>query len=582
MFYKELVDLYSRLEATSKRLEKTHILSEFLKSARKESVILLLQGKVFPNWDDRELGISSKLALKAISSATGASSEDMARLWNDLGDLGDVAEMLVKNKSQSTLFSEALTVDKVFSNLRKVAGMQGSGTVNRKVQLIAELIANSKPSEAKYVVRTILGELRVGLGEGTMRDALIWAHFGDKVGLSYDVENNKCEYDKASFDAISDLVQRALDVRNDFAEVAILAKRGEGALSQVSLVPGRPVKLMLFQKAAGFSDGFERVGSPCAIEFKYDGFRVQIHKADGKIKLYTRRFEDVTDQFPDVIPAIERIAQDSFILDCEVIGVDKSTGKFLPFQVISQRIRRKHNIEDMALRFPVEVNVFDVLFWNGCDTLDLPFSERRRILESAIEAAKGIKCSDCLITESKDEAIAFYERALSCGNEGVMMKNLKAPYKPGSRVGFGVKVKPTMDTLEVVITGAEWGEGKRGRWLASFIIAVRDVSSGDYLEIGRVGTGIKEKEGEGVSFDQLTQLLNPLILENKGREVKVMPKIVIEVDYEEIQQSPSYSSGFALRFPRFVRLRDDRSASDVSTIDDVRTLYSGQRGRGSC
>jgi DNA ligase-1 len=252
----------------------------------------------------------------------------------------------------------------------------------------------------------------------------------------------------------------------------------------------------------------------------------------------------------------------------------------LPFQNISQRIKRKYDIEEMAKKFPVQVNVFDVLFCDGKSLLKVPFAERRNVLKKVVAESSDLKLAEQLVTEDENSAEKFYKASLDAGNEGIMMKNLQGVYKPGSRVGFGVKVKPTMDTLEVVIVGAEWGEGKRGQWLSSFVIAVRDPETSEFVEIGRVGTGIKEKVEEGVSFEQLTQLLLPLIVEEKGREVKVRPEVIIEVDYEEIQKSPTYSSGFALRFPRLVKLRADRSPEDINTVEDVRALAEGQRGRG--
>ncbi len=581
MKYSELVEVYSKLEATTKRLEKTSILSEFLKSTSDEYALLLVQGKVFPNWDDRVLGMASKLVLKAISTATGASAEKIQKSWRKSGDLGTVASELTVRKTQATLFSKELTVRKVFDNLHKLAEMEGAGTVDRKVQLVAELLTSAKPEEAKYIVRTIIGELRIGLGEGTIRDAIVWAFFGKDAGIIYDEKENKIDFkeDRKMYEHYLHVVQKAIDRRNDFVEVALLAKKGEKALSDVSLQPGRPVKVMLYQKALDIEDGFKTVGEPAALEYKYDGFRLQIHNESGKISLFTRRLEDVTKQFPDVVDYVKKVKGSSFILDAEVIGIDTKTGKYLPFQAISQRIKRKYDIESMAKKFPVEVNVFDVLSYEGKSMIKIHFAERRKILEGCIPDTKGIKLATQLVTSSAKDAKKFYDKSLAAGNEGIMMKNLESVYKPGSRVGYGVKVKPTMDTLEVVITGAQWGEGKRGKWLASFIIAVRDPGDGKFLEIGKVGTGIKEKSEEGVSFAQLTDMLKPLVFEEKDRVVSVKPKVIIEVDYEEIQKSPTYKSGFALRFPRLVRLREDRGPDDISTIDEVKKLYKHQRAR---
>ncbi len=587
MKYSVLVGVYERLEATTKRLEKTFMLSEFLKTADDlEKVMLLVQGKVFPNWDQRELGMAAKLLLKSISVATGAPAERVENVWKETGDLGTVALELTKKKSQATLFSQPLTVQKVFDNLRKLTEMEGAGTVDRKVQLVAELLTSAQPNEAKYIIRSILGELRVGLGEGTVRDAIVWAFFADKAGVKYDKTANELvlsDDERKNYEVYTNVVQEAFDVANDFAEVALIAKeKGEAGLQNVSLAPGKPVKVMLFQKAAGIADAFSIVGKPAAIEEKYDGFRLQMHKHKGRIMLFTRRLEDATKQFPDVVKQVmANVQSPEFILDAEIVGVDANTRKYLPFQNISQRIKRKYDIEEMAKKFPVQVNIFDILFCDGRSLLKTPFVERRQVLKNIVTETAGLKLAQQIITDDEAVADQFYKSSLAAGNEGIMMKNLDSIYKPGSRVGFGVKVKPTMDTLEVVIVGADWGEGKRGQWLSSFVIAVRDLETNSFVEIGRVGTGIKEKVEEGVSFEQLTELLKPLIIEEKGKEVKVRPEIVIEVDYEEIQKSPTYSSGFALRFPRLVKLREDRVAQDSNTVDDVRVLAESQRGRSA-
>lgn len=585
MKYSVLVGVYERLEATTKRLEKTFILSEFLKTADDlDKVMLLVQGRVFPNWDQRELGMAAKLILKAVSVATGASLDKIDATWRETGDLGTVAVELTKNKSQSTLFSQPLSVQKVFENLRKLAELEGVGTVDRKVQLVAELLTSASPLESKYVIRIILGELRVGLGEGTVRDAIVWAFFADKAKVNYNQQTNELvlsDEDRLIYDKYVSLVQEALDVANDFAEVAKIAKeKGEPGLHNLPLLPGKPVKVMLFQKAKDIADAFSIVGKPAACEFKYDGFRLQVHRSAGKIRLFTRRLEDVTVQFPDVVKRIANQLKGDFIIDAEVVGIDVQTKKYLPFQNISQRIKRKYDIEEMSKKFPVQVNIFDALYIDGRSLLKVPFVERRDALKKIVSESSDLKLAEQLVTDDEKAAESFYKSSLDAGNEGIMMKNLQGIYKPGSRVGYGVKVKPTMDTLEVVIVGAEWGEGKRGKWLSSFIIAVRDPETNSFVEIGRVGTGIKEKVEEGVSFEQLTQMLQPLIIEEKEREVRVRPEIVIEVDYEEIQKSPTYSSGFALRFPRLVKLREDRSPEDINTVDDIRILAESQRGRG--
>lgn len=591
MKYLSLVELYEQLEATAKRLEKTRALSLFLRKVPEDDldiIALLLQGRIFPAHDESTIGVAARLVLKAISVATGIDQTKVEKEWKKTGDLGVTAEHLTTGKKQRTLVSSNLTVRKVFDNLRKLATIEGEGAVDKKMQLIAELLTSAEPKEAKYIIRTVLEDLRVGVGDGTLRDAIVWAFFESESKLNYDEKEktispeNREEYNK-----LVAAVQKAYDVTADFGTVAKEAKtRGLKGIEKADITIGKPLKVMLFQKADDLKDAFERVGKPAAFEFKYDGFRLQVHKKGGVIKLFTRRLDEVTKQFPDVVEAIAKhVKGDNLILDAEAVGFDPKTKKYLSFQGISQRIKRKYDIKEIADKFPVELNIFDLMACNGENVMNLPFKERRKLIEKIVSSTPSkIVVAKHLITSDLKEAQKFYGESLARGEEGVMAKNLEGIYKPGSRVGFGVKVKPTMETLDLVIVGAEWGEGKRSSWLSSFTLACQD-DDGKLLEIGKVGTGIKEleqKEGEesgAVTFDELTKELKPSIIDEKGKEVKVKPKLVVEIAFEEIQKSPTYSSGYALRFPRLIRTREDKSKSDVSTLSQVERAYKGQRGR---
>src|SRR3989344_3626308 len=417
MEYSKLVDIYEQLNTTTKRLEKTHIISEFLKDVSAddiEHVILLLEGRVFPSYDSMEIGIAARLMLKSLNVATGISVERIEKEWKKFGDLGKVAEEIVKTKKQATLHSAKLTVKKVFDNIRKLAELEGEGTVDRKTQLIAELLTSAKPVESKYIVKTILGEMRIGVGEGSMRDAITWAFFGHKTGVKYTKEGNDIEVeDRDIYNKYLDAVQHAYDVTNEFALVAKAAKqKGLEGLENIGMKVGIPIQVMLALKVDTIEEAFETVGKPAAIEFKYDGYRI--------------------------------------------------------------------------------------------------------------------------------------------------------------------KFKSMMETLDLAIVGAEWGQGKRSKWLSSYVIACID-ENGNFLEVGRASTGLKEKEKEGLSFVEMTRLLKPLTIFEKGKEVKVKPKIVIEVGYDEIQKSPTYESGFALRFPRVIQIREDKGPDEVSTLDYVKKLYNGQK-----
>lgn len=584
MKYSELAEIYDSLEKTSKRLEKTFIISKLFKRTKEddiESIVLMIQGRLFPLWDETKLGVSDRLVIKAISIATGTPADKVEIEWKKIGDLGMVAEKLVTKKSQATLFSRDLTVEKVFNNIRALPGLEGSGSVDQKVKNIAELLSSAKPLEARYIIRTALEDLRVGVGDGSVRDAIVWAFFEKEAKIHYDDEaksitpENREEYNR-----LADAVQNAFDLKGDFGHVAKqIMKEGEKAFEHLDLEPGNPVNVMLYPKAKNIEDAFERVGKPCALEYKYDGFRMQIHKKGKIVQIFTRGFEDVTKQFPEVVDYVkEFVDAGKAILDAEAVGYDPRTGKYLPFQSVSQRIKRKYDIDKMAKEFPVEMNIFDILFLEDRSVLKEPFKERRKLIERVIkEHPRKLIVAKQIVTGDLAKAEAFYREALAVGEEGIMAKNLEGGYQPGRRVGFGVKVKPVMESLDLAIVGAEWGTGKRSGWLTSFTLACR---KGDkFLEIGKVGTGLKELEEEGVSFEELTNLLKPLIIEENGKEVSIKPKVVIEINYEEIQKSPSYSSGYALRFPRFIRLREDKGLSNVSEIDYVEELYRSQQTR---
>lgn len=583
MRYINIAQLYESLEKSPKRLNKTFLLSKFLNTTPKEEierVMLLVQGIIFPSYDNKHLGMSSKLIVKVLMLSAGVSESEVINSWKSLGDLGDASEKLLTKRKQKTLHTSELSIKKVFEGLQKIATLEGEGSVDMKVQKVAELLSSATPIEARYIVRTVIGDLRIGMGEGTLRDAIAWAFFTEKIGLKYSEEKNEVSFERSreEYQEVINAIQHAYDVTNDFSKTAGLATKGLEQLKSASITPGIPTKVMLFIKATDIKDGFERVGIPCAIEVKYDGFRVLIHKIENKVLVFTRRLENVSKQFPDIVKAIrENVSAKECILDAEAIGYDPKTFKHLPFQKVSRRIKRKYDIEETMKELPIELDVFDVLYYKE-SLLNTPFKNRRGILEKLVNTKERvIRTSKQIVTASQKEAEKFYEESLKEGFEGVMMKNLEGVYKPGARVGFGVKVKPTMETLDCAIVGAEWGEGKRSEWLASFTVAVLDGEN--FVEIGKVGTGVKEKEDEGLSFKELTEEIKPLITKTEGRSVAIKPGIIIEIGYEEIQKSPSYSSGYALRFPRVIRIRNDKSVEEASTINDVKKLFENQRGR---
>ncbi len=566
MLYSKLCEMYEKLEATTKGLEKTSILAEFLKEIVSEpQTIYLIQGRFFADYDEKETGISEQLAIKSISKSSGLSDDKVIKEFKKLGDLGKTAEFLMSSGKQQGLFVQKLTTQKILESLRKLPETEGKGAVDRKFGIISELMSFASAKEAKYIIRTILGDLKIGIGSGLIRDAVVEFAFHPQT-----IEEKKQK---------AEVVQTALDKATDFAEVFEKASKGEKELEKITLSPGKPVKVMLYPKAKNIVDAFEIVGKPAAFEKKYDGFRMMINKDErGNISIFTRRLDNVTKQFPDAVKYVkEHVNADTFIIDCEAVGFDGKTKKYKPFQDISQRIRRKYDIERLEQELPIELNVFDIIYCNGKSYIDEPFLERRKLIEKIIKPVKyEIVLAEQLITDDEKLAEDFYNKALEEGQEGVMVKNLESIYKPGARIGYAVKLKPDPNEFDLVITGAEWGTGKRAGWLTSFDVSCRD-EDGNLLEIGKVSTGLKEKREEGLSFDELTEELRPLIISEEAKHVQVKPEVVVMVGYQNIQASPTYTSGFAMRFPRMLRVRPDRSINDVVSLDIVKEEVSKEK-----
>jgi DNA ligase 1 len=562
MKYSELTNVYEELEQNPSRLKKTEILSKFLKKLKKEKadyqIVYLLQGKAFPDYDEREFGISEQLCIKALARSSGTSKEKIIDSWRKIGDLGKVAEKIIALKKQGTLFSNKLTTKKVLENLQKLPTLEGKGTIDKKLALISELLTSASGIEAKYIIRILIGQLRIGVASGTIRDSIAQSCFKEKT--------------KENTEAVED----AYDKATDFALVFEKACKGIKELKKIKLSPGHPIRAMLALKAESIEDGFKRVGKPAIFEYKYDGFRMIINKDEqGIIKIFTRRLDNVTNQFPDVVEYIKNhVKAKSFILDSEAVGYDMKTKKYTPFEAVSQRIRRKHNIQELVKKLPIEINVFDILYLNGDSLLQEPFEKRTKLLRKLIINKKyKIKTAIQLITSDEKKAEDFYKQALEENQEGVMIKNLQSIYKPGARVGHMLKFKPSENELDLVITGAEHGKGKRAGAFATFTLSCLDKKTNTFKEIGK-SSGLKEKSELGLSFTQLTKKLKPLIIEEQGRKAKVKPKIVVTILYQNIQRSPTYSSGFALRFPRIIQLRPDRKANDIATLTEIFNDYN--------
>lgn len=552
MKLKLLSDYLDKISLTSGRLDKTSIISELLNDVAEKDIeylIYILQGKFAPEYEKLNLGISNKLIIKTLSNVTGHSSEHIEKEWANIGDIGELSEKLIGSRKQNILFSENLSLKELIETLKIISNLEGKGSTERKLELLTKLYSKSEKNSVKYITRLCIEDMRTGAGFGVIRDA---------IANSFSVEKSK--------------IQSSYDIFPDIAKIGFLCKKyGKNFDKNIEMSPGKPLKVMLFQKAENISSAFDKLGDKISAEYKYDGFRLQIHRKNNEIKLFTRNLDDVSKQFPDIIEIIKsNVNSKNFIIDCEAIGINRSKNTWLPFQKVSRRIKRKYDIDQIIKEIPISLRIFDLIYENG-SKLDVRFEERRKILSKLIsEKVNYIELSELIISDSELKIKEFYESALAKGAEGIMLKNLDGVYKPGSRVGFGLKLKPTMENLDLVITAAEWGTGKRANWLSSFELSCK--KGNDFLNIGKLGTGIKEKESEGVSFSELTKKLKKDILNEEGKRVVVKPNIIIEVAYEEIQKSENYTSGYALRFPRFVRLREDLSLSDVDDIAKIESL----------
>ncbi|WIV67398.1 ATP-dependent DNA ligase LigA [Natrialbaceae archaeon AArc-T1-2] len=511
-----------------------------------EVVARYVQGRVFPAWDARKLEVGPSACHEAIARAAGRNvdADDVEARLAAVGEIGTVAASYEFGGQQGLgAFTDGdgtdgLTIREVHETLVDLAAAEGSGSQDRKVDLLFGLFNRCTSTEARYLARLVLAEMRIGVGEGTVRDAVA-----------------------AAFDVPDDRVERALQVANDYGRVARVAiEDGLEGLEAMTLSVGRPVKAMLAQ--AGTVTEAVESWEEAAVEWKYDGARVQLHHADDEVRVFSRNMEDVTDALPEVVEFADDRLDAPAILDGEVVAIDEA-GDPLPFQEVLRRFRRKHDVAKAREDVTVEPVFFDCLHVDGEDLLETPLRDRHARLESLLAGGEGR--SKLWLTDDPDEIDAIDAEALESGHEGIMLKDPDSTYSPGRRGKRWLKRKPDVETLDCVVTGAEWGEGRRATFLGTFELSIRDGEA--YETIGKVATGITDEK-----LAELTALLEPHVRSQDGTSVDVEPAVVFEVGYEEIQSSPTYSSGYALRFPRFVGVREDLDPDDADTVERVRSL----------
>ncbi|AHF99502.1 DNA ligase [Halostagnicola larsenii XH-48] len=541
-------------------------------AAELEILARFVQGRVFPAWDSTTLDIGPSSCYEAIARAAGTnvSPVNVEDRLAELGEIGEVAASYEYGGQQGLgaftdtagdAGGDSLTVREVDRTLRDLAAADGDGSADRKIDILFGLFNRCSSEEARYLARLVLSEMRIGVGEGTVRDAIA-----------------------AAFDVPTDRVERALQVSNDYGRVARVAREdGRAGLDAMDLEVGRPVQAMLAQ--TGTVTGVLEEWSEAAVEWKYDGARVQLHydpdpertgESKAEVRVFSRNMEDVTDALPEVVEFAEETLERPAILDGEVVAVDED-GSPLPFQEVLKRFRRKHDIAKARENVTVRPVFFDCLHADGTDLLESPLTARHEQLVELLAEGDGAAgdspdeirgLSLLWRTDDPEEIEAIDAEALEAGHEGIMLKDPDSTYSPGRRGKHWRKRKPDVETLDCVVTGAEWGEGRRATFLGTFELSVRaDDSDGALETVGKVATGITDE-----TLADLTDLLEPHIIAETGQEVDLEPEIVFEVGYEEIQSSPTYSSGYALRFPRFQGVRHDKNPSDADSIERLERL----------
>lgn len=554
--FKEFADTCEEIERISGSLEITAVVSSLFQRISESDdsetelpiVARFVMGRIFPDWNAVELGVGPSLLYESMSRASGISVKEIKQLIRETGDVGDTAKIALERgaaKSQTTFLdftgaAAELSMSDLFERMLAIAHASGTGSQQTKIRHLQYLFSTASPGESRYLARLVLGELRIGVGEGIVRDAIAQAA-GEDVGA----------------------VERAYMLKNDLGEVAVTAFRHD--LSGVTIVIGRPIKMMLAQTGS-----FGDIPGTYAVEWKFDGVRVQIHKDGDLVRIFSRRLEDVTESLPDVVKLVKsNINADQVILDGEAVAVGLD-GKPLPFQDIMRRFRRKYDVSAMAQKIPLYLNLFDIMYLNGASLIDKELRTRRERLDEIVEPAEYLRVAEQRCTDDSDVAHAMYQEALDAGHEGVMMKTLDSVYSPGKRGKNWLKIKPIMETLDLVAVGADWGEGRRANLIGSYLLACYDPATSEFLEIGRVGTGITDEQ-----LSELTELFSQHIISEDGKTIELQPAIVFEIAYEEIQKSPHYASGYALRFPRLVRVRFDKTIEDADSVERVERLAGG-------
>jgi DNA ligase-1 len=543
----ELAKVLDSIAATKKRTMKIKRAGEFLRGVDQDEisqVALFLGGKIFAERDQRVLNISWRGLLNAIGSLMDLKEDSVSKVYE--GDVGEAIARLVEEYGetrQTILFSEPLTIGSVWRTAVKISDVKGKGSVKEREALIASLFVEASPREARYLAALFLADMRTGLSEGLLAESIAFA-----------------------FEIDPKTVRRAWSFIGDLGEVARLAFDGE-ALDKVEIEVMRAVKPMLASPSEDIASLLDSK-TEFSFEMKLDGARVQIHKDGDNVRVFSRRLIDVTESLPDIVKIVqEKISARKAILDGEVLAVDES-GKPYPFQVVMTRFGRTRDIDTAHQDTRLRLVVFDLLLLDDNHLVDKSYSERRLHLEDIVSSDLLI---DRLVSNDVESVTRYFKESREVGHEGLVAKSMESPYEPGVRGKHWYKIKHTLDTMDLVIIAAEWGHGRRSKWLSDYHLAVRDGTSGKFVMIGKTYKGLTDAE-----FEKITKDLEKLETSRRRGIVKVRPEIVVEVLASEIQESSTYSSGYALRFARIVNIREDKGPEDVMTLRELEKIFNEQ------
>jgi len=580
LLYSEIADAYEKIEATTKRLEMTDLLVELIKKTPKElidKVVYLTQGKLYPDFVKLEIGVAERLAIKALARASGRKESEIEEDLKKSGDIGETAQKFIASKRQVTFFQQPLNVQRVYETFDKMARASGSGAVDTKISLLAGLLADATPKEAKYIMRTVTGNLRLGIADMTVLDALAIAYGGGKEAR--------------------ELVERAYNISSDLGRVAkVVAEKGLGGIKKFQVIVGEPIRPMLAERLSSPEEILEKLGGKCIAEYKYDGERIQAHKKGGEVILFSRRLENISDQYPDAVELVKKhvLAKDA-ILEAECVAIDPETGEMRPFQELMHR-RRKYGIEKAMEEYPVSLFMFDALYVDGKDLTIETYPVRRETLEKTIRESERVKVAKYIITDDVKELENFFLEAIENGCEGLVCKSIAedSVYQAGARGWLWIKYKrdyksEMTDTVDLVVVGAFHGRGKRAGTYGALLLAAYNPDNDTFETVTKCGTGFTDED-----LAKLPEMMKKHVISHKHPRVNSIieadvwfePTVVIEVLGAEITLSPIHTcamdtirkgSGLAIRFPRFTgNYRLDKAAEDATSAEEIVEMYRGQ------